>query len=156
MNFDDLVDNEEVRKIGNAAAKSFRKFLSKEEIDSCIMIALWRVTKEFDSEKGKFSTYLYRGVVLECLTAWKFNTDKKRTNKKVTEKNPLLKSEYNEEIADIEAVDFVKNFEYPELMIDRFWSNKTLSEIAKTNNVSVETVRIRIKKNLENMKSTLE
>lgn len=156
MNFEELIKNEEVQKLGNHAVKSFRKYLSKEEIDSCIMIALWRACKDFDANKGKFSTYFYRGILLECLTLWKFNEDKKRRNTVVHEHHPCLHGEYDENIANLDASDFINNFEYPEIMIDRFWLNKTLSEIAKDHNVSIETVRIRIKKNLENMKAYLE
>jgi DNA-directed RNA polymerase specialized sigma24 family protein len=45
--------------------------------------------------------------------------------------------------------------EDPSLVIDRFYNNMTIGELAKARGVCGETIRIRLKKNLEKLRLSL-
>ncbi len=72
--FEELKKDEDLTKIARRAASRFSPFLRPEEIENCILVALWNSLHRHDDTKGlKFSTYLYRGVIMECLTQQKAN-----------------------------------------------------------------------------------
>ena len=71
------LNNEDVMKVAYKAASTFSKVLSQDEIKSCVMNALWKADANYDeANTTKFTSYLHKGVVFECLTQRKFNQRK--------------------------------------------------------------------------------
>lgn len=141
--------NNDIIGITASAASPFMSILSKDEIKTCILNAIWKALKKFDSKVGcKFTTYLYRGVVMECLTQQKFNSSKSKHL--CIHKNIPDPVDYD---LRTEMLDLVKNCDDPDLIYDRFYKNMTIKELAENRGVCGETIRIKIKKNLKNLKS---
>jgi DNA-directed RNA polymerase specialized sigma subunit len=138
-------------KIAHKAASSFRNVLSQDEIRSCILKALFRAVGKYDKTNNvKFTSYLHNGVRFECLGQAKVNkSDKKQLNSSIPDhRNPL---------AEFEMRDVIESVcDDPQLIFDRFYNNMTITEIAKDRKVCGETIRIRIGKNLEKMRLSLE
>lgn len=157
--FENLRKNSEIQKIGYKAAGRFKKQLSKEEIDSCFLTALWKACEnynpDYDPKKiASFYTFLYKGVTFECMKLCKKNnTYKNNLNKIKNRNNSKIKSSYNEKFfSDFDAKDFGLNDIESQILIERFWENKTLKEISKKNNVSPQAIRKRIAKILLKLK----
>jgi RNA polymerase sigma factor (sigma-70 family) len=156
-NFDELRINKEIQKIGYKATAKFRKQLSKEEIDSCFLLALWKACKKYnpnyDPEKiASFYTFLYKGVLFECMKLCKSNASfKENINKIKTGKNiNKIKSFYYEkEFENINTKDLGLEPKDSKLLIDRYWNNKTLKEISNENGVSPQAIKKRINKILK-------
>lgn len=144
--------NESVMRVAHKAASTFSKSLSPQEIENCIVTAIWRASNKFEESKGtKFTSYLHRGVVFECLT-------QRKSNKSLGRQAFSLGS--SEDPVDyfnsVDMIDAIKSkCEDPELVIDRFYLNLTYKELAAKHGVVEETIRQRLKKNLNKLKSTL-
>lgn len=159
-NFEELVNNAEVQKIGYKAALKFKKQLSKEEIDSCFMLALWKAcdkyNPEYDSSKiASFFTFFYRGVLFECMKLCKSNSSFNNNLSKIKSSKNInkIKNSYKEMgFVDFETQDFGLNQKDSNVLIDRFWNNKTLKELAIENNISPQSMKKRINKILKNIK----
>ena len=71
------IDGQDVFKILKKACSTFRFSLSQDEMTTCCINALWKAVDKYQVDsKCKFTTYLYKGVVMECLSQKKFNKDK--------------------------------------------------------------------------------
>lgn len=146
-NFDKLIQDENIVKIARRAAIGFTKSLSRDEINTCILNAIWKASNKFDPELGtKFTTYLYNGVVMECLTQQKFNSNKHiyQVHNNIPEKSNFTDS--------FELMDNISQCEDPQLIIDYYFNNKSIKEIAQEMGVCGETIRLKIKKNLKKLK----
>lgn len=160
-NFDDLINNKEIQKIGYKAAGKFKKQLSKEEIDECFMIALWKACKkynpDYDPEKiASFHTFFYKGVLFECMKLCKLNSGyNNNINKIKTGKNisKIKNFYYDINFSDFEAKDFGLNESESNMLVQRFWENKTLKEISEQHNVSPQAIKKRIGKILNKIKT---
>lgn len=153
LSFNEAINNEDVKKISLKAASSFTDCLSEEEIKNCIHGAIWNATINFKPEKNsKFTTYLYRGVIYECLKCKKSNKNSKINCVNI---NNNLISDNFKSFDKIDIMDEIKNCSEPDLIIDRFFYNFTLNEIAKKRGISKETVRFKLKKNLDFLKNRL-
>lgn len=135
----------DIIKISRKASATFFGILSEDEIETCILNALWKAIQKYDiNSKCKFTTYLYNGVIMECLTQKKFNAH-----------NPTLRiyeniiSANNKDIEKIDMLDELNTCcEDPDLIFDRFYNNMTVKEIALSRGVCSETIRVKINKNL--------
>jgi DNA-directed RNA polymerase specialized sigma subunit len=144
--FEELLADNDVIKVAKCAASSFCNTLSKDEIYTCILNAIWKASERHDPEKGsKFTTYLYNGVIMECLTQQKFNSSK------IT--MPLHNNipERKNFTDNIELMDNICECDDPNLIIDYYFNNKSIKEIADEMGVSGETIRLKIKKNLKKL-----
>ncbi len=165
--FDELVSTADIIKIAKRAASSFRESLSPEEIETCMINAVYKALDRYQSgSKCKFTTYLYKGVQMECLTQKKFNIKgKRRSLKSVTTGTISLHKISNSEFslsddvdyqAETDMADEINNVcEDPQLIFDRFYKNMSIKEIAKTRNVCGETIRLKIKKNLKKLRNSI-
>lgn len=152
----ELLDNEDVIKVCKKATKKFHKNLSQEEIDSCVMLALWRSVRNFDPELGyKFTSYLWNGVTFECKYCMKFNRAPSRKyvgvtfNSELMTKTLKVQTDKHSEL-DAESRELkeeIMTCEDPELIFDRYFNNMTVSELAKKRGVA----RREINKKLEKM-----
>lgn len=151
-NIENLLNNEDIVKVANNAAKSFRGCLSKDEIQNCIVNAIWEANKKYKSDgKAKFTSYLHTGVKFQCLSQKKFNNNKKKSSL-----NPNIEEKTNH-FASIDMLDTINEVcDDPQLIIDRFYKDMTVSEIAKNTGVSGESIRTRLKKNMEKLRMSLE
>jgi len=153
LSFSEAINNEDVKKISLKAASSFTDCLSEEEIKNCIHGAIWSATINFNPEKNsKFTTYLYRGVIYEPHKCKKSNKNSKINCVNI---NNNLISDNFKSFDKIDIMDEIKKCAEPELIIDRFFYNFTLNEIANKRGISKETVRFKLKKNLDFLKNRL-
>ena len=144
------LNDAETLKVAFNAAKSFRRCLSKDEIQSCVLNAIFRASKKYDKRnRTKFTSYLHNGVVYECLSQKKFNMNKS------TASLTTSISDKRDPIFSIDMQDFIKETcEDPQLIFDRFYKNMTIKELAENRGVCGETIRIRLGKNLEKLRSS--
>lgn len=145
------LNDEAVMRIATSAASPFSTQLSKDEIYNCILNALWRAVSKYDKRnQTKFTTYLFKGVVFECLNQRRFKLSQKSGDPYV---------EVPVDFKDFESVDMIElinvKCEDPDLIIDKFYKNMTFNEIAANHNVCGETIRVRIEKNLDKLKKAL-
>lgn len=144
--FDRLIKDENIMKITKKASEKFRRLLNKEEIYTCILNAIWKASNKYNPQKGsKFTTYLYQGVVIECLTQIKFNKQK-RYSKEIHENYATVDRNYTDLIDEI-----LTRCDDPQIILDKFIHNKTIKEIAVEYKICNETARLRIKKNLKKL-----
>ena len=135
--------------IAASVATTFTYILTLDEIDTCMKNAMWKALKKYDDKRGcKFTTYFYKGMVMECLTQQKFYLNN-RSNERYVHKNTPDPIDYN---LRTEMLDLVMNCDDPDLMYNRFYKNMTVKELAEKMGVCGETVRMRIKKNLKKLK----
>ena len=139
----------DILKVAGRASSTFLNTLSEDEIQTCFMNATWKAINTYDHTLDvKFTTYLYRGMVMECLTQQKFNL-KSRLPSYTNIPDPI---DYT---ARSEMLDLIQTCDDPDLIYDRYYKNMTIKELALQRGVCGETVRIRIKKNLKKLKSHL-
>lgn len=140
-----------VMRVAYSAASSFSTTLSKDEIQSCILNAIWKASNKYNKRnKTKFTSYLHNGVVYECLSQRKFNRSKKGVTLDET-----IPDKYNP-VAEIDMIDTIEaECDDPKLVIDRFYKNMTINELAEDRGVCGETIRIRLKKNLEKLRFSM-
>lgn len=155
-----VLDDKETMNIANYAASGYSSALTKDEIENCIYNAVWNALDKFDESKGtKFSTFLHRGVRLQCQKRLNFNRRYKTQNyyeDSVSARfSTSLKNQIYSQDLKFELKDEIENCEDPDILYDRFYKNMTLNEIAKNNNTSYETIRNKIKKNLKMIKKRI-
>lgn len=146
------VSIDDLEKIAYKAARSFSGRLSQDEIQSCILNAFWKSLEKYKKDKNcKFTTYFYKGVLMECLTQNKFNFNK--TSSKIHDNMPHSN---NHGIDTIDMLDDINTYcDDPSIIYDRFYNNMSINEIAANLGVCNETIRIKIKKNLNKLKRNL-
>lgn len=152
MKLEELLKDEDLIKIANKAAQQFSEKLSQDEIKNCITGAMWSASNNYRSDKKtKFSTYLYKGVFFECLKQLKTNekcvglTNREFVGHVIPQKS----------INSIELMDEIKVCQDPDLIIEKFFYNATLKDMADKRGVSKETIRFKLKKNINFLKSRL-
>lgn len=145
------LNDPDIMRVAWNAASSFSNSLSQDEIQSCIMNALWRASDRFNKrQKTKFTSYLHNGVKYECLSQRKFNRSKKA---QMLHEN--VEDTYDP-TATVDMVDMIETrCDDPALVIDRFYNGLTIKELAEKRAVCGETIRIRLKKNLEKLRVSL-
>jgi DNA-directed RNA polymerase specialized sigma subunit len=152
-NIENNLKNVDIMSVANSAASSFFGVLSKDEIANCVVNAIWKAGKKYDKKHNtKFTSYVHNGVVLECLNQKRLN--QRRKEQKVTDYLSIPdKRNYFEGIDMKDLIDTV--CDDPTLIVDKFYKNMTIKEIAQNRGVCGETIRIRLRKNLESLRTTL-
>ena len=145
----EMLNNSDIVKVMKKASSKFNKQLTSEEMYTSEINALWRAIVNFKPEKNtKFTTYLYRGVTIDCIKQVKF---KEKLSKKATGKLhgniPCKLSNH----AVSEILDEADNEYDREILMDKL-SNLTILEMAQKRNISRETVRLQAKKIFENIR----
>lgn len=148
-NIEDYLSNDDIIKVANKAASSFSGTLSRDEIQSCILSALWKAKKRYkEGSKCKLTSFIHKGVVFECLTQRKFNLAK-------TSQLTISVPEKRNDTERVDMLDQIQQCDDPELIYDRFYKNMTINEIAEDRGVCGETIRIRLKKNLKKLRQSM-
>lgn len=139
------LNNEDVMKVAYKAASTFSKVLSQDEIKSCVMNALWKADANYDeANTTKFTSYLHKGVVFECLTQRKFN--QRKGGEKTLSHLIGDKRDYFSAIDFKDAID--TKCDDPTLIYDKFYKDMTFEEMGKERGVCGERIRQRVEKNL--------
>lgn len=143
---------EDLEKIAKKASNTFSGTLSAEEIQSCILNAFWKAVEKYTGDKNcKFTTYFYKGIIMECLSQKKFNF-----NKSPSRIYEGIASRPNNDVARIDMMDEINTYcDDPQIIYNRFYKNMSISEIASNMGVCSETIRLKIKKNLSKLKQSM-
>jgi hypothetical protein len=151
IDVNEILKDKDIQRICFKASSSFSECLSKDEIENCIYNATWSASLNYNPDRNtKFATYLYRGVVNECIKCKKF-TKKHKANHVPINSN-ILSSNFKP-FEKIELIEEIKTCSEPDILIDKFFYNLTLNEIALKKGISKETVRFKLKKNLDFLKN---
>jgi DNA-directed RNA polymerase specialized sigma24 family protein len=132
----------------------YRKSLNEDEIKSCILSALSRSISNFDPCKNsKFTTYLHKGLKIECLTQIKKNKPLLKFSTKAMSK---VDDKSETQMMIIEVMDEIDRLKDGHLVVDKYLNNYTAKEIAVKNDIHPETVRIKIKKTIESLRRKMK
>jgi len=141
----------DIVNIMHKASEKFNKHLDEDEVYTCHLNALWKCFLTYDkNRKTKFTTYLYRGVFMECVKQLKFKNKSKLC---VTLHDNITGKDYSTIMYDI--FDELENEEERTVLRDRM-AKYTLDEIAKKQHYSRETARKRLKKIYKNLKNKFD
>ena len=139
---ENALNNKDIMNIMSRACQPFSQQLEPEDIYTCKINALWKSFFNFNPDKNcKFTTYLYKGVYIECLKAVKFNNK----SKKFCPMHSGLSDNYNSDITMIDLLDEAKDELERELLIGKA-SRMTNQELGKKHGIGKETVRKKMKK----------
>lgn len=139
--------DENILKIMNKASKRFKNQLDSDAIKTCQLNALWKTFLNHDPNKGaKFTTYLYKGVFIECMKEIKFS-NKNKSFGKLHDNIPSN----NDVFLHIDLMDEFSNIDDRELINDRL-SNMTIAEIAEKRGKNRESIRRKIHKLADSIK----
>ena len=132
----------------------YRKSLSQDEIKSCTLSALSRSISSFDPCKNsKFTTYLHKGLRIECLTQIKKNKPLLKFSNKSLSK---VDDKSETQMAMIEVMDEIGRLKDGHLVVDKYLNNYTLVEIGDKNGLHAESVRVKIKKTIETLRDKMK
>jgi len=143
------LEDQDVISVANSAARKYTNFLSKDEIQDCVVNGIWYSLQRFDDSRGvKFTTFLHRGVTIQCQKRLKFN-------QKPSELIPSYIECSSDFELKLEMHDEINNCEDPDILYDRYYKNMTLSEMAKKRNVTSQTIRNKISKNISQIRNRI-
>ena len=146
MKIEEILNDNDCVNVARKASIPFSGVLSQDEINYCIANAAWNSVKCFNPDKNaKLTTFLYKGVIIECTKQIKNNNGKDKKLNVISYSGFNLIESKHGNVNDIDMIDEIKNCKDPDIMYGRFYENKTLSEIAKENSITKEAVRLRIK-----------
>lgn len=144
---ENALKDQNIIKIMNKASKRFKNQLDADVIKTCQLNALWKTFLNHDESKGaKFTTYLYKGVFIECMKEIKFSNKNKFAGKL----HDNISSN-TDPFFTIDLMDEFKNENDRKLIEDRL-SNMTISEIAEKHNKNRESIRRKLHKLADNIK----
>lgn len=143
--------DEEHQKIMNKASRSFTGQLTPDEIRTCHVNAIWKAHEHYNPNGGaKFFTYLYKGVIIECLRELRFNQkhkDHRSVHANIPDKrNGHFYLELKEELDQIPNKEMVQ---------DRL-NGMSIKEIAEKFGYNRETARRKIKKSMARLASKMK
>ena len=142
------LNDSNIKKIMNKASMRFKNQLDYDTIYSCQLNALWKAFLNHDPNKAaKFTTYLYNGVFIECMKEVKFHNKSRRCGGKLHDNIDSNRDSF----FLIDLMDELQDSD-KELIMDRM-SNMTIVEIAKKHNSNRETVRRKINKIAQSLKT---
>jgi len=129
-------------KILNKVRKKYYRLIPQEELERCLLIALWNALRRFNPTKGrKFTSYLYISLEWECCK-WITNDKKDAQDNNAQHLDSFVsyeKLEYDQ-FNDILSV-LPKRLS--KVIEQKILYNMTFKEIAKKNKYSHETARKR-------------
>lgn len=148
--FETAYKNQDNKNIIRSVTNGYSGQLSKDEQGVCGMYGLWRCLQNHDERYGrKFTTSLFIHVDWEC------KRELSRINKK--RMTPLGEQAENIE-ATIESSDIPEILEFlsekqKNIVIQRFYENRTLEEIGQSQGYSKEAARQNINKIIKKLQT---
>jgi len=153
VRIESAMKNTDITKIMHKASSKFIRSLDPDIIYTCEINALWKSLLNFKPEKNtKFTTYLYKGVIIECLKALKFEKKSNLCSKSLHENIALADTE---DSFMFEILDELETEEEQELIIDKY-KNLTIQEMSSKRAYSRETVRKKLKKIYSKLSENLD
>ena len=146
--FEYCLKDPNINGIVNSAAKSYRKQIDSDELEQLQYIATFTALSAFDGRKGcSFLSYLFNKVRWTCLDFLRSNLRKEKLVALET-----LPERYTARFSEapLQLRDGVEP-----LIMDRFYGNYTLEELAEKYGTSRETIRNRLKGAICRLKNTL-
>lgn len=151
------MEDKELMNVAYSSGLRYKESLTLDEIENCIINALWRTAEKYDDEredKCKIETYIYNGVNLECLNYLERVVRPKQFPPERGTISRHINSVYHSE-EDIDCIDELEHSHDPELMFGRFYENYTLQELGDQRGISKQAISKKIEKNLELIKHRL-
>jgi len=153
VRIESAMNNTNITKIMHKASSKFIRSLDQDTIYTCEINALWKSLLNFKPEKNtKFTTYLYKGVIIECLKALKFEKKNDSFNRPLHEN---IAEANTEESFMFEILDELETDEEQKLIIDKY-KNLTIQEMSSKRAYSRETVRKKLKKIYSKLSENLD
>ena len=144
-NIEKALQNRDYQRVMQKATNKFRKSLDSDTLETCQLHGLWHSLENFDASYGvKFTTYLFKGVFIECVKAAKFQKRHRRYSVDRMHDN-IPSGQSMSDIAMVDLLDEIDHASDPEMLKERA-AGLTISEISDSRAVSRETVRKRLKK----------
>jgi len=148
---DKAMNDADIVSIMHKASNRFNNYLDEDVIHTCHLNALWKCFLNFDPNRNtKFTTYLYKGVFIECVKELKFHS-------KMQHHQPLHANmiQGSKPSIMLDIMDELTSEEEKSLLADKY-ANLTIEEIANKRSYSRETARKRLKKIYEKVKNNFE
>jgi DNA-directed RNA polymerase specialized sigma24 family protein len=150
-------NNEENKKIMNAACKKFRIFLDKETIESNKQLAMLLCLRTFDPNKSNFKTYLYNGIIQQFLSSTR-KSCKHKSSVNITwdghtTKDYKLKDGNDTSLIDL--LDIIDTVKHGEILLDKYLYKENIIDLSKKYKVSVTTISKRIKRAKKELKEKI-
>lgn len=143
--------NRDYQRVMHKATGQFRRTLDQDTLETCQLHGLWHSLETFKPEYNvKFTTYLFKGVFIECVKASKFQKRHMRYTKQMMHNNVSESDRRDFEMVDLQ--DEMDHSSDPEMLRERA-SGATISEISASRSVSRETVRKKLKRMSNQIKS---
>jgi len=154
------IENQDYQKIMAKASRRFFGLLSYDEIESCKLTALWKALSRYDveaprrnkKEAPKFTSFLYRGVQLECKTAVKFVIVGKKQQEPIHDNIGVDSAA----IDSFEMRDEISRIKHGDVIEELYFNGLTIKELAEKVGVSKQIIAIRKKRALKSLKARLE
>lgn len=149
LTMEEALENEEFKKIINAASAKYVKYLDPDELNSLQMFVLWRcLTKYKDNTNMKFTTYLYTQIGYSIKNLIKKNKRNPRpygdNNYVVDDADKSSAMNRSKTKRKIDKVLAMSTDQDRKLLEQRFYHNMTIKEIGDANGYSKETARRKI------------
>ena len=143
--------NQDYRKVMMKATSKFSRTLDQDTLETCQLHGLWRSLESYDAKYNvKFTTYLFKGVFIECVKAAKFQKRHLRYAGRTMHNNVAQQDQGD--LAMVDLQDEIDHSSDPDMLRERA-SGNTISEIAESRSISRETVRKRLKRMSQRMQS---
>lgn len=143
----------DVNGIVKSVTSKFKGRLNQDELENCTLNAVSDAIRSYDPQKkSKFTTYLHKGLQIQCLTQIKKNEPIRRDYAKV--KSSVDNSfEVKQQVMDVmDELDHIKD---GQMVVQKFIYNYSNKEIGIKNGIHPETVRIKIKNILERLRNKM-
>jgi RNA polymerase sigma factor (sigma-70 family) len=149
LTMEEALENEEFKKIINAASAKYAKYLDPDELASLQMFVLWKCLTKYKSDTNmKFTTYLYTQIGYAIKNLIKKNKknpkpygDSTYVVDDVQRSVAIYKSKTKRKIDQVLAIS---NEQDRKLLEQRYYHNMTIKEIGEANGYSKETARRKI------------
>jgi len=144
--FERVYNDEDCKLIMANAAKTFYKTLGKDEIETCKIMAIMKSLELFDPSKGvKYETFLYRGVILQCLTSLSFLKKHWRNRLALCKVNKQKDDFYlNKDLETLEIKECIKHIKDGDLLVKHYIEGYSITSIADELKVSRQAISQKI------------
>lgn len=134
----------------------YSKYLTKQQIKTCMMYAIWRCLENHEEGRGnKFTTSLWRFIKWECQRELRkqFKSPNSPNIMSIGDlKNFDITSGNNDEVKNLRECIALLPEEDVKLIHEYYYDKYTMKEIAERNSYSKETARQKIKKATDKLK----
>jgi len=150
--FETAYNNQDNKNIINAVTKKYSNKLSKDTQKSCGLHGLWRCIQSHDDSYGrKFTTSLFIHVDWECKREIS-NINRKKTGQLGDSDEDVVSPIPSGEVSEI--LDSLPENQ-KQIMFQRFYENRTLEEIGKSQGYSKEAARQNINKIISRLRENI-